>query len=219
MGCFRPPASKLVLSRVSIQPDVRAWSAEFPLRVAVWLLAAGVMAAAQTSAPPSPPPTNEQDAAVVKDFENRVTQYVKLRTKEAGKSPRPTAETGKLADNRNQMADSLRDLRSGARQGDIFTPPVSEYFRRQIAATLDGPQGAKVRSSLKHAEPLHGITLRVNEAYPQSVPLQSTPPSLLLNLPTLPKELQYRIVGNDLVLLDTGPNMVVDYIPHVLPKP
>ncbi len=184
----------------------------------VLLLAAGVMAASQTSVP-SPPPTNEQDAAAVKDFENRVTQYVKLRTKEAGKSPRPTAATDKLADKRDQMADSLRDLRSGAHQGDIFSPPVSQYFRQQIAATLQGPQGAKIRASLRHAEPLHGIPLHVNEPYPQSAPLQSTPPSLLLNLPTLPKELQYRIVGNDLVLLDTGPNIVVDYIPHALPEP
>ncbi len=144
---------------------------------------------------------------------------MKLRTKEAGKSPRPTAATDKLADKRNQLADSVREVRSGARQGDIFTEPIAQYFRRQIAATLNGPQGARIRASLKHAEPLHGMSLRVNEPYPPSLPLQSTPPSLLLNLPTLPKELQYRIVDNELVLLDIAPNIVVDYLPHVFPQP
>ncbi len=188
------------------------------LGTVVWVLAAAGMAAAQAIASSAPPP-NAQDAPVVKDFQERVAQYMKLRTKEAGKSPRPTAATDKLADKRDQMADSVRDLRSVARQGDIFTPPVTQYFRRQIAATLNGPQGARIRASLKHAEPLHGMSLRVNEPYPQSIPLQSTPPSLLLNLPTLPKELQYRIVDSELVLLDIGPNIVVDYIPHVFPEP
>lgn len=155
----------------------------------------------------------------MKDFQARVAQYVKLRTKEAGKSPRPTDATDKLADHRDQMADSIREVRSGARQGDVFTPPIAQYFRRQIAATLNGPQGARIRSSLKHGEPLHGVSLRVNEPYPQSLPLQSTPPSLLQNLPVLPKELQYRIVDSELVLLDTAPNVVVDYIPHVFPEP
>jgi hypothetical protein len=40
----------------------------------------------------------------------------------------------------------------------------------------------------------------------------------LLNLPELPKELQYRIVGNDLVLHDTAPDIIVDFIPNVFPK-
>ncbi len=187
------------------------------LGTAVWLLAAGVMAGAQAPAPSASP--SAQDAPLVKDFQDRVAQYMKLRTKEAGKSPRPTAATDKLADKRNQMADSVREVRSGARQGDIFTEPIAQYFRRQIAATLNGPQGARIRASLKHAEPLHGMSLRVNEPYPPSLPLQSTPPRLLLNLPTLPKELQYRIVDNELVLLDIAPNIVVDYLPHVFPQP
>jgi hypothetical protein len=179
------------------------------------VLLTGLLVLAQAPAPS----TTSQDAEFVKDFEGRVAQYMKMRTQEAGKSPKPTASADKLADNREHMSGSLRDLRAGARQGDIFTEPITQYFRRQIATTLHGPQGAKVRASLKHAEPLGAIPLKVNEPYPQTAPLQSTPPSLLLNLPTLPKELQYRIVGDDLVLLDTAPNIVVDFISHVVPQP
>ena len=90
-------------------------------------------------------------------------------------------------------------------------------MRRQISATLSGPEGAKVRASLRHAEPLRGLKLRVNEVYPEGVPLQSTPPTLLLNLPPLPKDLEYRIVGRTLVLHDTVPNLVVDFIPDAIP--
>ncbi len=215
---FKGRQRNLLLARTSIQWGVKLRSNKLVLRTVVWVLAAAGMAGAQASVPSTPPP-KAQDSPIVKDFQERVAQYLKLRTKQAGKSPRPTAATDKLADKRDQMADSVRDIRSNARQGDLFTPAIAQYFRRQIAATLNGPRGARIRASLKHAEPLHGISLRVNEPYPQSIPLQSTPPSLLQNLPTLPKELQYRIVDSELVLLDIAPNTVVDYIPHVFPEP
>ena len=50
------------------------------------------------------------------------------------------------------------------------------------------------------------------------MPLQSTPPSLLLNLPVLPKGIEYRVVDHALLLRDTEANIVVDYIPDVFPK-
>ena len=60
--------------------------------------------------------------------------------------------------------------------------------------------------------------MQVNQRYPQGAPLQSTPPSLLLNLPPLPKELEYRIVDSTLVLRDEGANVIVDFVPNVFPK-
>ena len=44
------------------------------------------------------------------------------------------------------------------------------------------------------------------------------PPSILLNLPALPHELDYRIVGRTLVLRDVGANLMVDYIPGAIPS-
>jgi hypothetical protein len=55
--------------------------------------------------------------------------------------------------------------------------------------------------------------LHVNATYPVKVPLQSTPPTLLLDLSQLPSEVEYRIVGRDLVLRDVGANLVVDFNP------
>jgi hypothetical protein len=94
---------------------------------------------------------------------------------------------------------------------------VTAYFKKQIESTLHGPDGDKVRASLRHAEPLPNVRLQVNARYPRNLPLQSTPPTLLMNLPTLPKELQYRIVGSTLVLYDMSSGLIVDFIPGAVP--
>jgi hypothetical protein len=117
------------------------------------------------------------------------------------------------------MAEKIQAARADAKQGDIFTPEIEVYFRKRIAAALRGRNGTKIRSSLRHAEPVHGIQLHVNQPYPDGVPLQSVPPTLLLNLPRLPKDLEYRIVGHDLALHDIGPNLIVDFIPGAIPSP
>jgi hypothetical protein len=159
----------------------------------------------------------DEDAKVVADFRARVKKYADLRSKQAGTSPRPTDSPEKLADSRQDVAGKVQAKRPDASQGDIFTPEIAAYLKRQIAATLAGPEGHKIRASMRHAEPVHGLSLHVNQPYPERVPLQSTPPGLLLNLPPLPKELEYRIVGRNLVLLDTVPNIVVDIIPEAIP--
>jgi hypothetical protein len=155
-------------------------------------------------------------AKVLKDFGARVDDYVALHKKQAV-SPKATDSAQKLADTRHGLTSRLRAARASAKQGDIFTPEIVAYFRRQIADTLNGADGAKVRASLKHAEPVKAIPLHVNARYPRNAPLQSTPPTLLLNLPRLPQELQYRIVGRDLVLYDVAANMIVDFIPGAVP--
>jgi hypothetical protein len=57
----------------------------------------------------------------------------------------------------------------------------------------------------------------VNQPYPSGIPLQTTPPSLLLNLPNLPKGYEYRFVGHNLVLFDVEANLIVDLIPDTIP--
>ena len=158
-----------------------------------------------------------EDAQIVRDFEARVAKYVDQRKRDAGSAPRPTNSTEKIAESRQDIASKTKAARSNAKQGDVFTPAIAAYMRKRISEALAGPSGRKIRASLRHAEPVDGIHLQVNETYPQKVPLQSTPPSLLLRLPTLPDGLEYRIVGSNLVLRDTAPNIVVDFIPNAIP--
>jgi len=179
-------------------------------RTCMLLLVAGLSLAA--------PVPSQDNARTVNDFEARVTKYLDLRKKEAGSAPRPTNSPEKLAETQQKLAAKVRALRQDAKQGDIFAPEIAVYFRRQISATVAGPNGQKIRASLRHADPVHTVALHVNQIYPPGLPLQSTPPTLLLNLPPLPRELEYRIVGRNLVLYDTVPNLTVDFVPDAIPS-
>ncbi len=156
------------------------------------------------------------DEVAVKEFQGRIDHYLSAKKKQ-DIAKKPTDSAGKLAQEKQQTVEKTQAARAEARQGDIFTPPVATYFKKQIENTLQGPEGGKVRASLRHAEPLPNVQLKVNAKYPRNLPLQSMPPTLLKNLPPLPKELQYRIVGATLVLYDVASGLVADFIPGAVP--
>src|SRR5947209_6150415 len=118
---------------------------------------------------------SKDDAATVKDFQERVTKYLDVH-KETHIDKKPTDSPHKLADQKQQAAEKLRQTRGAAKQGDIFTPQIATYFKKQIATALQGADGAKVRASLRHAEPLPNIQLLRSEEHTSELPLQSTPP-------------------------------------------
>jgi hypothetical protein len=167
------------------------------------------------SAQVTPAPASN-DAKLVAGFQQRAKQYLDWRDKTVGKLPAPANSPQKIVAARQELANKVRVARAGAPQGQIFTPEIADYFRRQIAKTMNGRYGAEIRSSLRNAEPTK-MQLQINQSYPEKVPLQSTPPTLLLNLPELPKGLEYRILYRELVLRDSGANIVVDYIPNAFP--
>lgn len=158
----------------------------------------------------------KSDEGVVKEFQGRIDDYLAARKKQ-NVAKKATDSPDKLAQEKQQTAEKTKEARPEAQQGDIFTPAVAAYFKQQIESTLRGPNGNKVRASLRHAEPLPNVQLKVNAKYPRNLPLQSTPPTLLMNLPPLPKELQYRIVGSTLVLYDMSSGLIVDFIPNAVP--
>src|SRR5262249_41182047 len=153
-------------------------------------------------------------AATVQQFEKRVDDYQKLRKSvEAKLSPlKPTDSQATIQGHEEGIAAGIREARSSAKQGDLFTTEISTEFRRLIAMAMKSADAKRIRESLKHAEPVEA-QLKVNDSYPSKVPLQSTPPSLLLNLPKLPPELEYRLVGRSLILRDVKGNLIVDFIP------
>ena len=150
------------------------------------------------------------------EFQQRVKQYLDLRKKAAGQAPKPTDSPQVIASSQRDLGNKVRVIRAGAKQGQIFAPEIAQYFRRQLTAALAGQSGKKVRASLHRAEPVK-MDLQINQSYPENVPLQSMPPSVLLKLPELPDGLEYRILDRELVLRDTEANIVVDYIPEALP--
>jgi hypothetical protein len=163
------------------------------------------------------PARGDDDSAAVRDFEKRLSAYVQLRKNIESSSPRlkSTRLPEKISSQERDLARAVREARKNARPGEIFTPDISAEIRLAIHNEMQSA-GKRIEASLQHAEPVQ-IRLRVNDAYPPNIPLQSTPPSLLTNLPPLPREVEYRVAGDDLILLDAKANLVVDLIENVIP--
>jgi hypothetical protein len=168
-----------------------------------------------TSAVQTTPPN--QDAQVIADFLDRVKQYAALHDKLESTLPTvPTATTPELiAQHQSAMERLLTRARASARRGDIFTDPVRAYFRRQLSRVLSGPDGARVRATILD-EDTRAVKLIVNSRYPSTVPVSTVPPQILLVLPRLPDPLEYRFVGDTLVLLDIHAGTVVDFMEKAL---
>lgn len=160
-------------------------------------------------------------AAFAQEFENRVAEYVKLHKSADSALPplkRPTESSAEIEHHKHELRKGIVARRPGVVQGNIFSPAISSEFRRLI--TLAYQDDAKrIQKSLLSSEPGTGrLRIRVNENYPDGIPLQTMPPSLLLNLPALPPELEYRLVGRDLILRDVAANLVVDMVTAAIPR-
>jgi hypothetical protein len=156
-------------------------------------------------------PVNK-DSQTIAAFEKRVADYVKVHNRAQSDlgAAKATDSPGAIAQREQQLAERIRALRPKARRGVIFTPPAQAEFRRLVNISSQGTNGAHIRTSLARSEPVN-VPIRVNGAYPKDMALQSTPSTLLQNLPPLPKEVEYRVVGRKLVLRDIGANLIIDY--------
>ena len=161
--------------------------------------------------------TPDPGPLAIAEFQKRVSDYVALRKKAEAGLGRPKSSNSQkaIAGRTQELARKIRAARLNARAGEIFTPLAAAEFRRLIGITMQGKDSAEIRASLKSAEPV-ALHLRVNDPYPSTIPLQSTPPSLLVNLPQLPKEVDYRVVGHTLMLRDVEANLILDYITDVV---
>ena len=101
-------------------------------------------------------------------------------------------------------------------QGNIFTPDASRLFRDIIRREFQGAERAVLRKTVFEAEN-KAVAVRANYPYPESQENLEMPPALLLALPQLPKDLRYRFVGRNLLLVDRGSLLIVDYMPNAIP--
>lgn len=116
------------------------------------------------------------------------------------------------------MAAAVRMARPDAKQGDLFSPAVAEVLRFRIARSLQrqGLTPFDVRvAELADIEHLGPVALTVNASFPWAIAAGMVP-VILDALPPLPPELEYRVVGTDLILIDVHAGLIVDILPYAL---
>jgi hypothetical protein len=162
---------------------------------------------------PKPGQKVNPTAAAMQDFKARVDKYVSVRKKAAGEAPslKQTADPAEIRKATEGLAAAIRAARPDAQQGDIFTPEAQATFRQLLAPELKGEDAEHTKKVLKDDAPVN-VPLKVNGKYPDGKSFPSVPSNLLLNLPKLPPEVEYRIIGKHLILRDTGADIIVDFM-------
>ena len=151
-------------------------------------------------------------------FESHVSDYLKQRERVKAKLPplSKDATPEQIDAYQKKFVESLRAMRVGTERGYIFNPQTAGYFRSLIKNGVPKRDQAEIRQTILEAD-TKGVPLKVNYPYPETKELAQIPPTLLLKLPQLPKEVKYRYVGSHLLLVDTDNNLIIDYMPDALP--
>jgi len=173
--------------------------------------------AAQT--PQATPPVSEKHKQAIATFEGRVKEYVKLREGLEEKMPK-LAEDSKpeqIEAHKVTFQNTVRTARAGAKQGDIFTPDIIEYIQLTIRDEFKGQERQELREKVIVDAENKAVPVRVNYPYPESQELIDMPPTLLLRLPQLPKQVKYRFVGKNLLLVDRENGLIIDYMLNAVP--
>ena len=160
----------------------------------------------------------QADRAAISTFERQVLEYSALREKLESNLPKmpKKATPEQIEAHKTALLRSVQTARAGAKHGDVFSPAASTMIRTIIKSDMQGRERREFRETVFEAE-TKGVPVKVNAAYPESKELTEMPPSLLLALPQLPKQVRYRFVGTNLLLVDRESNLIIDYMPRALP--
>jgi hypothetical protein len=161
--------------------------------------------------------TETPDDPADKVFAGRIEAYLKVRRQAEMKVPelKETSDPAKITDREKALGEAIRALRAGAKQGDVFVPVVTTELAQIVRDDFASRPPADRTAVLKEVPMKEFPT--INSDNPTTLPLATVPPALLLKLPTLPPELEYRFLGHHLILRDIKANLIVDYIPDAVP--
>jgi len=159
------------------------------------------------------------EVAALAQFDAAIAKYMalrqRLRNELAGPVPNSTAP--ELTRASDAIAAAIQRARTGARPGNIFSAPVATVVKRWVDDVIRrddlGPMLADIDDETPTVKS-PSIHLR----FPAASQLATMPPSLLAVLPALPKELEYRIIGEYLVLRDVDAALILDYIPTAVQR-
>jgi hypothetical protein len=179
---------------------------------------AGLGQSTQKAALAPPPVVSPADKAAIETFEKQVKEYVALRNKVRENAPKLSkdATPEQIHAYRTALEQSIRNSRAGAKRGELFRPEAADYIRRTLKTEFQGKDLRELRDTVFETE-VQGVVLRVNYPYADSAELSEMPATLLAKLPQLPKEVRYRFVGRNMLLVDRESNVIIDYMPDALP--
>jgi len=187
--------------------------------VCVLAVAAATLAQSTQNAALAPPVVvSAADKTAIQTFEKQVKDYVQLRDRVKANAPKLSKDSTpeQIQAYRTALEQSLRTERAAAKRGDLFRPETADYIRRTLKIEFQGKDRQELRKTIFETE-LQGVVLRVNYTYAQSAEFSEMPATLLAKLPQLPKEVRYRFVGRNMLLVDRESNVIIDYMPDALP--
>ena len=194
------------------------------LLVLVLILASGVAVGValgqktQNAALAEPVVVSPADKAAIEAFEKQVKDYIALRNKVRENAPKLSKDSTpeQIHAYKTALELSLRNARPNAKRGEFFLPATADFIRRTFKLEFQGKDRQELREKVFETE-TQGVVLRVNHPYAQSAEMSEMPATLLTKLPQLPKELRYRFVGRNMLLVDRESEVIIDFMPEALP--
>lgn len=182
----------------------------------VLCVAAARLIAGQGAAPGG---AKADGAAGFTEFSDRVQAYLKWQKTILADLPalKSTNLPETIAAYQRARAMKIQAARRDAKAGDLFTPAACEAFRRASRPAAEGEKSPGAPTGQLQDVPDPGMRLLVNGIYPDTEPITTFSPVLLAAFPPLPAELNYRIVGRTLLVVDVQSRVIVDIAHLILP--
>lgn len=164
--------------------------------------------------------TEGDDIAALRTFDRAITSYVEMhRRLEAGVPVFIPADPEMSAMTSNRLAHAIQFERREAAAGDIFDPEVGDFFRARLAI-VGRAAGLEPTFDVSPVVDEDAVacttTPAVNSKLGWAAGVPITEP-VARALPALPVELEYRVAGRTLVLVDVAANLVVDVLLDAMP--
>ncbi|HKG61059.1 MAG TPA: hypothetical protein VKB05_14960 [Pyrinomonadaceae bacterium] len=184
----------------------------------IWGSVIALAQSTQNAALAPPVVVSPADKAAIETFDKQVKDYIELRNKAKETAPKLSKESTpeQIQAYKTALTLSLRNARANAKRGEFFRPETADFIRRTLKIEFQGKDRQELRDQIFETE-TQGVVLRVNHPYAQSAELSEMPATLLTKLPKLPKDLRYRFVGKNMLLVDRESDLILDYMPEALP--
>jgi len=165
------------------------------------------------------PVRSPQEKQLVEEFEKRAKEYIKFREQLEEKMPKLSKEAKpeEIEAHKKELQTRVRTARSGAKPGNVFTPEAAAFIRAKTKEEFKGKERAELRKTVLVESETKAVPLRINYPYPETQEQIEMPPTLLLQLPQLPKQLRFRFVGRNMLLVDRENGLIIDYMRNALP--